>query len=89
VKQIGGADMDKPDMNRWVGKSTEYVLSRSFHELRGPIYNMAGYLNVLKSADLTVEQAQHFIDLTLNYALNAKQVVESIYQYMNDQRTDE
>ena len=81
--------MDKPDMNRWVGKSTEYVLSRSFHELRGPIYNMAGYLNVLKSADLTVEQAQHFIDLTLNYALNAKQVVESVYQYMNDQRTDE
>jgi len=50
---------------------------------------MAGYLNVLKSADLTVEQAQHFIDLTLNYALNTKQVVESIYQYMNDQRTDE
>ena len=81
--------MDKPDMNRWVGKSTEYVLSRSFHELRGPIYNMAGYLNVLKSADLTVEQAQHFIDLALNLALNAKEVVESVYQYMNDQRTDE
>ena len=50
---------------------------------------MAGYLNVLKSADLTVEQAQHFIDLALNYALNAKEVVESVYQYMNDQRRDE
>jgi len=80
--------MDKPDINHWTGKSTEHVLSVSFHELRGPIYNMTGYLNVLKSMDLSAEQAQHFIDLALNYALQAKEVVDSVYQYMNDQRTD-
>ena len=39
--------MDKPDINRWVGKSAEDVLLESFHELRDPIYNMTGYLNVL------------------------------------------
>ena len=81
--------MDKPDVNRWSGKSAEVVLAESFHEIRNPIVRMAGYLSVLKSADLSEIQARHFIDEALSCALSAKAIVDSVYQYMNEQRKDQ
>jgi hypothetical protein len=79
--------MSKPEsnINRWSGKSAENVLAESFHELRNPIIRMVGYLNVLKSVDLSEEQSQHFIDEAFNCALATKDVVESVYRYMNEQ----
>ena len=81
--------MDKPDVNRWGGKSAEDVLAESFHELRNPIFRMAGYLNLLKSADLSEEQSQHFIEEVINCAMSAKDIVDSVYQYMNIKRIDQ
>ena len=77
--------MDKPDVNRWSGKSAEVVLSQSFHEIRNPVVRMAGYLSVLKSANLTEEQTRHFLDLALNCALSVNNIVDSVYQYINEQ----
>lgn len=81
--------MDKPDVNRWLGKSAENILAESFHEIRNPIVRMAGYLNVLKSADLSEEQARHFIEEAFNCAMSANDIVDSVYQYMNIKRTDQ
>ena len=80
--------MDELTINRWIGKSAEDVLAESYHEIRGPIYNAVGYLNVLKSADplsLSPEQVQDYIDMALRHAVHAQDIVTSIFQYMNDQ----
>jgi signal transduction histidine kinase len=77
--------MDKPDVNRWSGKSAEVVLGESFHEIRNPIVRMTGYLSLLKSADLSEEQVLKFIDEALNCALSVKDIVETVYQYINEQ----
>jgi signal transduction histidine kinase len=76
--------MDKPDINRWSGKSSEEVLAESFHEIRNPIVRMSGYLNVLKSTDLSEEQRRHFTDEALKCALSVTDTMESVYQYMNE-----
>ena len=76
--------MDKQDTNRWAGKSADYVLTKSFHEIRNPVVSMGGYLNVLKSMDLSDERAHHFIDAALSCALSTKDIVESVYQYINE-----
>jgi len=81
--------MDKPVVNRWAGKSAEDVLTESFHELRNPIVSVAGYLDVLNSVDLSEEQAQKFIDLALQSAFVAKDIVDSVYQYLNIKRIDQ
>ena len=81
--------MDTPNENRWIGKSAEDVLALSFHELRNPILRMAGYLSVLKSMELPEEQKRHIIDEALDCSLSAKDIVESVYQYMHEQRKDQ
>ena len=81
--------MDKPDVNRWNGKSAEVVLGESFHELRNPIILMAGYLNVLKSVEMSENKKQHFIDAALNCALSANDILEAVYQYINEQSKDQ
>jgi hypothetical protein len=82
--------MDEPkfDINHWAGKSPEEVLQRSFHELRNPISLLGGYLSVLKSADWSDEKTQHFLDLALNYALYSRDIVNSVYHYMNEKEKD-
>ena len=82
-------DNAKFDINHWIGKSPEEVLSESFHELRNPIIILTGYLGVLKSADWSEEQTQHFLDLALNYASYSKDIVESVVHYINEQRKDQ
>jgi hypothetical protein len=84
--------MNEPAGNRWIGKSAEDVLMESYHEIREPINITAGYLNVLKSANrlsLTTEQAQQYIESAFNYILQAKKIVDSVYQYMNEKRRDQ
>jgi len=71
--------------NRWSGKSAEEVLARSFHELRNPIIQIHGYLNVLKSADVSAERAQHFLDIALHLSSTANEIVESVFQYIKEQ----
>lgn len=78
--------MDKPDVNRWSGKSADVVLAEAFHELRDPIYLIVGYLNVLVETDVTPEQLLHFQDSLHRYALQSKHIVDSVYQYMNEKR---
>ena len=78
--------MDSPKVHRWSGKSAEDVLAESFHELRGPIYLMAGYLSVLIETDVTPEQLQSFKESLHRYALQSRDIVDSVYQYMNEQR---
>lgn len=78
----------EPDINRWIGKSAEDVLAESFHELRNPILLITGYLNVIKSTELSEEQRQQLIDEALNRALSAKDIVETVYQYMNEKGKD-
>jgi signal transduction histidine kinase len=74
--------------NRWSGKSAEDVLARSFHELRNPIFLINGYLEVLKSAEMSVEQKQHILDSAIRSALTAREIVESVFQYIKEQRND-
>ena len=84
--------MNKPGLNRWSGKSTEDVLAESFHEIREQMSPAVGYLSILKSANqlsLSAEQIQQYIDLTLNYALRAQEIVNSVHQYMNERRKDQ
>ena len=81
--------MSNKTVNRWDGKSPEEVLVESFHYLRNPITVLIGYLNVLKSADWSEEKAQHFLDLALKKALKSKEVVDSVFEYMNEQRRDQ
>ena len=83
--------MDEPVPNRWIGKSAEEVLADSYHEIRDPIYNAVGFLNVLKSVQhlsLAAEQVQEYIDLALTYAVHAQDIVDSVMHYMNEQRKD-
>ena len=76
--------MDTSDINRWAGKSAEDVLAISFHELRNPIFRMTGYLSIINSTELPEEQRQHLLDETLKCALSAKEVVESVYHYIDE-----
>lgn len=83
--------MNEPAVNRWSGKSTEDVLAESFHEIREQLSPAVGFLNILKSADqlsLSAEQIQQYIDLTSNYALRTQEIVNSVYQYMDEKRKD-
>ena len=83
--------MNTPAINNWAGKSAEEVLAESYHEMRDPINNAAGYLNVLKSAEqlsLTDEQTQRYIELAFDYVLQAQAIVTSVYQYINEKRRD-
>jgi hypothetical protein len=82
--------MDELAVNRWAGKSAEDVLTESYHEIRGPIYNAVGFLNVLKSVNqLSSEEVQQYIELSLNYVLQAQDIVKSVYDYMNENRSDQ
>ena len=81
--------MDKPDLDRWSGKSAEIVLIESFHELRNPIILVTGYLNLLKTTDLSEEHVPQFIDLAFNYAVSTKDIVDSVYQYMKTDKVDQ
>ena len=81
--------MSEPSLNRWSGKSTEDVLAESFHEIREQMSPAVGYLSILKSADqlsLSAEQIQQYIESALNNALRAQEIVNSVYQYMNERR---
>jgi hypothetical protein len=81
--------MSEPSLNRWSGKSTEDILAESFHEMREQISPAVGYLSILKSADqlsLSAEQIQQYIESALNNALRAQEIVNSVYQYMNERR---
>ena len=77
--------MDEADTNRWRGKSQDKVLNLYFHEIRNNVLSMTGYLNVIKSMKLYEEQTQHIIDDALNCALSAKDIVDTVYQYMEEQ----
>lgn len=82
--------MNEPAANRWIGKSAEDVLAESYHEIRDPIYNAGGFLNVLKSVNqLSPEEVQQYIELSLNYVLQAQDIVKSVYDYMNEKRKDQ
>ena len=73
------------EVNRWSGKSPEDVLTESFHEIRNPILQMAGFLQVLKSLpDLSDEQARHFLNEAIQHSLVAKEIVGSVYEYINE-----
>jgi len=71
------------DMDRWNGKSADEVLAESFNELRDPIYNMAGYLNVLRTVDLSPEERQQIISVLWNSVLHSKNIVDSIDHYLS------
>ena len=74
------------DMDRWNGKSPDQVLSESFDELRDPIYNMTGYLNVLKTVDLSPEERQQIISVLWNSVLHSKNIVDAVDHYLSEQR---
>lgn len=80
--------MDEPTPNRWAGKSAEDVLAISFHEIRNPILRMTGYLSVLNSKELPEDQKRQLLEEALNCALSAKDLVETVYQYMNETRKE-
>lgn len=82
--------MSKPesDINRWDGKSTEDVFAESFHELRVSINSIRGYLDLFQTLDWPVEQKQKFIDLALDYAISARDVMRSVEEHMNWKRED-
>ena len=79
--------MDEATSNRWAGKSAKYILADVLHQLRAPIHTVVGSLTVLKTVDqLTVEQTQQMIDLGLNSARRAKDVIDAISRYMSEEQ---
>ena len=81
--------MSESAANQRSGKSAEDILAEFLHHLRNPIYVAAGSLTVLKSEDqLSPEQVQQMIDLAFRSAVRARDVVESLSQYLFEQRND-
>ena len=79
--------MNEPAVNPWTGKTAEDVLAESCHQIRNPVSLVAGYLHVLKSAGqlaLSAEQVQEYIELALRYAVEAQDIVDSVYRYINE-----
>ena len=80
--------MDETTPNRWAGKSAEDVLAESFHEIRNPIVLLNGYLGLLKSTDLSKEDTQRFLDMALDCATKANEIVDSVYHYIGEENKD-
>ncbi|MCC6297721.1 MAG: hypothetical protein IT314_00370 [Anaerolineales bacterium] len=73
------------EINRWSGKDPEDVLTESFHEIRNPILQMAGFLNILRSLpNLSDEEAKYFLDQAIANSQAAKEVVGSVFDYINE-----
>lgn len=71
--------------NPWTGKSVEEVFTESFHEIRNPILQTAGFLNILRSMpNLSDEEAKHFLDEAIKNSLAAKEIVSSVFEYINE-----
>ena len=84
--------MDASDVNSWAGKSAEDVLVESYHKIRDPIYSAVGYLNVLNSADqlsLSAEQVKQYVEAALHNVLRAKNIVDPVYQSINEPKRDQ
>ncbi len=82
--------MDKPDINRWIGKSAEDVLTNSLHQLRAPINTLMGSLHVLKSADqFSPEQTQQMMDLAWQSAVRMQEIIDAMSQYVSEKYNDQ
>lgn len=81
--------MSESAIYRWSGKSAEDLLAEFLHHIRNPIYVAAGSLRVLKSEDqLSPEQIQQMIDLAFRSTARAREVIESLSQYLSETRKD-
>lgn len=78
-------DDSEIDKSRWSGKSAEDVLAISLHELRNPIARLTGYLELLRSAELSEEQYRKFIDLAFDCSQLAQDVVDNISLYLSEE----
>ncbi len=76
--------MDDLQKNPWLDKSAEDVLAESYNEIRSYIYNLNGFLNVLNLSDMSDEQYNEILSSALYNSLAAKEVVDSVYVYMNE-----
>ncbi len=71
------------EANRWNGMSMEDIFAESFHDLRVSVNSIRGYLDLFQTLDWTAEEKQKFIDLALDYAISALDVIRSVDQHMN------
>jgi len=71
------------------GKSNEEILSLFFHEIRGPLTSVTGYLNMLKLEGLREEDTRKFIDIASRLALLIQKNVNEVFQYLDEQRKDQ
>jgi hypothetical protein len=79
--------MDGPTANRWAGKPAEEVLGEAVHQLRAPIHAAVGSLSMLKLLDqLSAKQTQEMIQLALDSALRAKEVIDAISLYTTERQ---
>jgi len=82
--------MNESTTNHWTGKSTEFVLTESLHQLRAPIHTLIGSLTVIRSVDsLSPEQAQQMLDLAWQSAVRMKDVIDAMSLYVNDKYKDQ
>src|SRR5699024_8995114 len=54
------------------------MTSNIAHELRTPITSIRGYLETIKSQNLSTEQNQYFIDKAYNQVINLSQLIDDM-----------
>ena len=68
------------------GKSNEEVLSAFFHEIRGSVSSVVGYLTMLNLMKLPDGNNEHYVEPALKRALFIQDRVNEVFEYLDEQR---
>jgi len=83
-------DEEQPAEFDFNGKSNEEVLSGFFYEIRASVASVVGYLELLKLLDLPEEnRTREFVESALKRAQFVYSRVGEVFQYLDEQRTDQ
>lgn len=80
-----GSDNSNKDLliSRWNELSPEEVLSDAFHEIRNPIYQIVGFISMLKDTNLSSDEISRIVNNLFDQAIHSKNIVDSVYDYIN------
>jgi hypothetical protein len=70
-------------VSRWNELTAEEVLSEAFHEIRNPIYQMLGFISVLKDTNQSPEEISRITDSLFYQVMRSKYIVDSVNDYIN------
>ena len=70
------------------GESNEEVLSAFFHEIRGSVSIVVGYLIMLNLMNLPDGNNEHYVEPALKRALFIQDHVNEVFEYLDEQRKE-